>query len=283
MKFSESASTGLSGLDEIIQPLRLGDNVVWQVDDIKSYRHYVKPFVLNALREKRKLIYIRFANHPPLVSDKEAKVYELDASLGFESFSKAVHEIIAREGIGAFYVFDCLSDLLSDWATDLMIGNFFMVTCPYLFRLETVAYFALYRSHHSFKTIARIRETTQLLLDVFDFERNYYIQPLKVWNRYSPTMFLPHIEEKDKFVPISSSVDAARLLSYISRKGAESVERNLDYWDRLFLEAQELAKKGGAQVEKQKMLERLNKIMLGREARMLSLIKNYLSLEDLLE
>ena len=266
-----TVSTGLKGLDEMVQNLRLGDNVVWQVDDVKDYKHFVDPYIKQALRDKRNLVYMRFARHSPLVSqDKKVKVYKLDAESGFESFTKQVHAVIAKEGLEAFYVFDCLSDLLSIWATDLMIGNFFMVTCPYLFKLETIAYFAILRDNHSFKTIARIRETTQLLLDVYCFEKNFYVQPLKVWERYSPTMFLPHIQEKEKFVPITSSVDATKLFSYISRKGAESAERNLDYWDRMFLDAEELS------------LERLVRVMLGREARMLSLIKEHLTLEDLL-
>jgi len=278
-----SASTGIKGLDEIVQNLRLGDNVVWQVDDIDDYQHFVDPYVKRSLRENRNLVYMRFAKHPPLIPpNATVKVYKLDAESGFETFTKQVHAIIEKEGIETFYVFDCLSDLLSIWATDLMIGNFFMVTCPYLFKLETIAYFAILKDNHSFKTIARIRETTQLLLDVFDFEDNFYVQPLKVWNRYSPTMFLPHIQEKEKFVPITSSIDAARIFSYISKKGAESAERNLDFWDRLFLDAEELSRKPGEKKSKKEMLERLDRIMLGREARMLSLIKEHLTLEDLL-
>jgi hypothetical protein len=278
-----SVSTGLKGLDEIVQNLRLGDNVVWQVDSIKDYLHFVDPYVKRALKDGRNLIYIRFAKHPPLVSlNKKVKVYKLDAESGFETFTKQVHAVIAKEGLEAFYVFDCLSDLLSIWATDLMIGNFFMVTCPYLFKLETIAYFAILRAGHSFKTVARIRETTQLLLDVYNSDKNFYVQPLKVWERYSPTMFLPHIEEKEKFIPITSSMDATKLFSYISQKGAESAQRNLDYWDRLFLDAEELSKKSGERKSKQDMLGRLDGIMLGREARMLSLIKKHLTLEDLL-
>ncbi|MFH1684354.1 MAG: PEP/pyruvate-binding domain-containing protein [Candidatus Margulisiibacteriota bacterium] len=278
-----TVSTGLKGLDEIVQNLRLGDNVVWQVDDVSDYRHFVDPYVEKSLKDKRNLVYIRFARHEPLIKDnKWVKVYHVDANSGFETFTKEVHEIIAKEGLGAFYVFDCLSDLLSAWATDLMIGNFFMVTCPYLFKLDTIAYFSILRDQHSFKTIARIRETTQLLLDVYDFEDEFYVQPLKVWKRYSPTMFLPHVEEKDKFVPITSSVDATKLFSYISQKGAETAERNLDYWDRLFLDAEELSRKPGEKHNKKEMLECLDKFMLGREARMLSLIKEYLTLEDLL-
>jgi hypothetical protein len=265
-------TTGIKGLDEIVQNLRLGDNVVWQVESIKSYLHFVEPYVRQALNDGKNLVYIRFAQHLPLIDKKlKVKTYEVDASSGFESFSKQIHEIIAREGIGAYYVFDCLSDLLSAWATDLMIGNFFMVTCPYLFKLDTIAFFAIYRDSHSFKTIARIRETTQLLLDVYDFEGRVYVQPLKVWNRYSPTMFLPHVEEKGEFSPITSSMDATRLLSYISKSGSQSAERNLDHWDRLFLEADET------------MLDRLMRIMMGRESRMLELIKQNFSVKDLVE
>ena len=92
----------------------------------------------------------------------------------------------------SYDIFDCLSDLQAAWATDLMMGNFFQVTCPYLFELNTVAYFPILRGLHSFDAIARIQETTQLLLDVYSDANSLYINPLKVWNRYSPNMFLPH-------------------------------------------------------------------------------------------
>ncbi|MFA4857925.1 MAG: PEP/pyruvate-binding domain-containing protein [Candidatus Margulisiibacteriota bacterium] len=283
MSLPHPASTGLPGLDKIIHNLRFGDNVVWQVDGIESYRNFVSPFVENAGREGRKLIYVRFAKHPPLlVAGPGIKIYPIDADAGFESFSKRIHDMITLEGEGAYYVFDCLSDLLSSWATDLMIGNFFVVTCPYLFRLDTVAYFAIFRGNHSFKTIARIRETTQLLLDVYDFEGSYYVHPLKVWERHSPTMFLPHRQIGGEFLPLLSSADASRLFAYLSLEGDRNAERNLDYWDRLFWEARQLADDGTAAGPVSDMLEHLSRILLSREERMLKLIKNNFSLEDLL-
>ncbi|MDI6732286.1 MAG: hypothetical protein QME05_06985 [Candidatus Margulisbacteria bacterium] len=277
----EMVSTGLAGLDEILQSLRLGDNVVWQVKNIGEYIHFVGPFIEQAKRDKRKIIYIRFAQHAPLLQpDPQIKQYQLDALSGFESFTKNIHDIIAQEGKESFYVFDCLSDLLSAWATDLMIGNFFMVTCPYLFELDTVAYFALLRDSHSYKTVARIRETTQLLLDVYKYESRFYVHPIKVWNRYSPLMFLPHLEADDKYLPVTSSADAVLLLSYISQKSAES-SRNLDYWDRLFLEAKEILTDGSLD-QKGKMLDLICKTMLGREQRILSLVEKHFTLEDLI-
>ena len=277
-------TTGVKGLDKVTTGLRLGDNVVWQIDAVQHYAEFVAPFVQKAIEEKRKLVYIRFANHEPLLkADKNIKVYELDPHIGFEPFSAEVHSIARKEGEGVFYVFDCLSDLLSAWANDLMIGNFFKITCPYLFELNTIAYFALLRSRHSFKTVARIRDTTQLLIDVYHSHGDCYIHLLKVWNRYTPTMFLPHVRQKDKFVPIANSADTAKVFSEIFKKGAKSAKRNLDYWDQLFLQAEELAssKKSSGETRAQ-MMDHLCRLLLARDEKMLDLTKKHLTLEDIL-
>jgi len=276
-------STGFKGLDKVITGLKIGDNVVWQIDDIKNYQDFLGPFVKKALGDRRKVIYIRFANHRPLLeAEKGILVYKLDAYEGFESFSTRLNGIIKEHGEGAYYVFDCLSDLLSAWANDLMIGNFFKIMCPYLYELNTVAYFSILRNRHSFKTVARIREITQLLIDVYEYEGRYYVHPLKVWNRYSPTMFLPHLMSKDRFIPIANSVDTARLFSSMLKKGAKSTRRNLDYWDRLFMKAEDLASKPGSEEEKRGMIEQLCKIMIAREDKLLSLAEDNFSLEDLI-
>ncbi|MDI6756140.1 MAG: PEP/pyruvate-binding domain-containing protein, partial [Thermodesulfobacteriota bacterium] len=232
----------------------------------------------------KKVIYLRFAHHQPLLENPDKVItHRLDAHSGFEAFSTQVHNIITQEGRGAYYVFDCLSDLLSAWSTDLMIGNFFRITCPYLFQMDTVAHFAILRNAHSFKTVARIRETTQVLIDVPNVEGNVFIHPLKMTNRYSPTMFHPHKKEGERFIPVTSSLDATRLLSHMSQKRAESMTRNLDYWDRLFLHAAEMVENKSSPEEKKKMVDQLCQIMIGRERRILALAQEIFSLEDLLD
>ncbi|OPY14610.1 MAG: phosphoenolpyruvate synthase [Syntrophus sp. PtaB.Bin138] len=281
-KIPARVSTGLEGLDKVIDGLRIGDNVVWQVDSISDYRSFVKPFVQHALSENRKVVYLRFAQHEPLLEEnRRITRYHLDAQSGFESFSSEVYNIATREGDGVFYVFDSLSDLLSAWATDLMIGNFFRITCPYLYQLDTVAYFALLRDNHSYKTVARIRETTQVLLDVYNVEDRIYVHPLKVMGRHLPTMFLPHLKSGNRFSPVSSSVDTGQLVRYFSGKGLESAKRNLDYWDRLFLHVRDLLQGEMDDEEKGKILDHLCEIMIGREERIHELARNYLTLEDL--
>ena len=277
------ASTGLKGLDKTLCDLKKGDNVVWQVDSIEDYSHFVEPYIKKALENKRNIVYMRFARHSPLIENQpDVTVYQLDAKGGFESFSTQVHAIISHEGTGAYYVFDCLSDLLSAWATDLMVGNFFMVTCPYLFELDTIAYFAILRNYHSYQTVARIRETTQLLLDAYNFDGNFYVHPLKVWKRYSPTMFLPHSQRGEEFAPIISSVDVSKLLSHISQKSPNGSARFLDHWDRLFMKADNLMKAPQDSKEAKELVRKLCRIMVGREKRISQLAQDSFSLEDLI-
>lgn len=163
--------SGHPQLDEILDYIRLGDNVVWQVSSIDEFRIFAEPFARQAVRDGRNVVYIRFAQHAPVLEDtSDIQVCNFNPDTGFEAFTVAIHEKITQEGRDAFYIFDCLSELQSVWYTDLMMGNFFRVTCPYLFDLDTVAYFPLLRGRHSYDAVARIRDTTQLLLDVYSGE-----------------------------------------------------------------------------------------------------------------
>ena len=64
-------STGLSELDKILQGVWPGDNIVWQVDSVKDYIPFVQPFCRDANKQGSKLIYFRFAQHPPAVPKME--------------------------------------------------------------------------------------------------------------------------------------------------------------------------------------------------------------------
>ncbi len=283
MKALEKISTGLTSLDEACNGLRLGDNVVWQVDEIEDYKFFAVLYAEKALVNNKRLIYIRFAAHEPILNPGQySVVYTLDAYSGFESFSASLHTIIKDEGEEVYYVFDCLSDLQSAWVNDLMIGNFFLITCPYLFELNTVAYFSILHNSISFDTIALIRETTQLLLDIYNSDGSLYVHPLKVWNRYSPTMFFPHLLNDNELKPITNSVDAARLITHIQKKGSESTLRKLDYWDRIILKLEALVETPGETDEVKSIHRQLSKTLISRDERILKLAEKVLTLEDFL-
>ena len=274
---ADRVSTGNRGMDDVIDMLRMGDNVVWQVDAVSDYCRVVAQYLEQAKKDGREIHYMRFGAHEPVIQETEGvQVHRIHAELGFEHFAMKVHHIIKEIGVDAFYIFDCLTDLVKYWYSDLMIGNFFRVTCPYLYELNTVAYFALIRDSHTEHTISRIRDTTQVLLDLYNVGGNYYLHPLKVWQRKSETMFLPHLISGDTAKTITSSSETAALFSHFS------LDRNrTDYWDVVFQEAS--MKLSGSVEEQNTAKELLLRLLIGEDNPIVGLCREYLSLRDLLD
>jgi pyruvate, water dikinase len=283
---ARATGAGLAALERVLGGLRPGDNVVWQVDAVQDYPAFVGPFVEAALASGKRLVYFRFARHEPLVAaGRGAEIHRLDPGVGFESFTASIHRTVAEAGRGAWYVFDCLSDLAADWYSDLMLGNFFRVTCPYLFDLDTVTYFALLRDRHSHEAVSTIRETTQLLLDVFRHEGELYVHPLKVDGRHSPTMYLPHVWSGGTFRPLTESSVLSDVLVGISERRADNAPR-LDPWERRFQEAREAlgAIRSGARPARdaEEIFGALLGMMVTRDERLAELARAGLDLADLL-
>ncbi|MBN1653270.1 MAG: pyruvate, phosphate dikinase [Deltaproteobacteria bacterium] len=281
-------STGLPELDQIIGGVLAGDNIVWQVEEIENFYPFVTPYYQKALERGKTLVYFRFAGHPPLIpSDERVRVYELHPGDGFEVFLSQVHDVIERSGRGAYYVFDCLSDLVADWYSDQMLANFFMLTCPYLYDLETVTYFPLIANSHSFYATSPITETTQIFISVYHNRGNYYLRPMKALHRYSATMYMLHVWKDSRFKPVSQSVVISEILAAAPRPQLQSGGVHLDLWNRTFAEAKlayQKSQKGltsdGAIAE---YFYRLLRMAISRDRRMLELCEKYLTLGDILE
>ena len=279
-------TTGLSGLDEVLKGVMPGDNIVWQVETIADYKALVVPYVEAARRTRRRLIYFRFASHEQLISsDIGAEIHHPNPDLGFESFVTQVHSVIEEAGKGAIYVFDCLSELAAKWQSDQSLGNFFVLTCPRLYDLETVTYFALYRNYHATYGLAPITATTQFLLDVFRHEERLYIRPIKVQYRSTSAMNTIHVWEGDKFKPITNSAIIAEILTAARWPGLRASGR-LGFWNRIFAQAQKAHEsyRAGhcpAEIEQQEF-DRLSRMVLSRDETILKLATKYLKLEDIL-
>ncbi len=275
----ERVLSGIPEMDAALDNIRLGDNVVWQVTNLEEFRLFVDPYVEQAIRDGRNLIYIRFASHAPLVAQRPGvKIVHVELSHRFENFTVEIHNLIEQEGRDAFYVFDCLSELQTAWSTDLMMGNFFRVTCPFLFKLDTVAFFPLIRGRHSFKAIAKIRDTTQLLLDVYSDAAQMYVRPLKVWNRYSETMFLAHEYDPSTgaFRVLRDGVRVSRFYQLMNDQ-ATATDQNTDAWDRFFSFAEQMYRQG---MDVSDACNRMCDIMMTRDSRMRDLIKANFTPED---
>ncbi len=278
--------TGIPALDDVLQGLRPGDNVVWQVEDLDDYPPLVVPFVARARAEGRRIVYFRFARHEPLLDEASgAEIHRISPALGFESFTDAIHRVIEEAGPGAFHVFDCLSDLAADWYSDLMLGNFFMVTCPYLYELDTVTYFALLSGHHAAEAVDAVRSTTQILVDVFRRRRTVYLHPLKVDGRHSPTMYLPHVREGGGLRPLTESAELSEALVDVADRRLDAVEQP-DVWDRRVDAARAIrdaVRAGrGRPEEERAAFESLMRMMFTRDERFAEMAGRHLTLDDLL-
>jgi pyruvate,water dikinase len=280
-------STGMRGLDRILGGVLAGDNIVWQVESIDDFLPLVEPYCRYATTQGRRLIYFRFAKHPPLVGEESgAEIHELHPDEGFETFLFTIHRIIGEAGLGAYYLFDCLSDLVADWYSDQMLANFFMLTCPYLFDLETVTYFPILRGRHSSYATAPITDTTQLFLDVYRHRGGRYVRPIKVQHRFSATMYMLHAWKDAEFTPVTESALIAEILSAVPRPELESGGAHLDIWSRTFEEAEELRDEivEGLidSAGPPECVDRLLRMAISRDERILALCRHYMSLDDLL-
>jgi len=285
MESNKPLTTGISGLDSMLKGVIAGDNIVWQVDAIEDYSAFVKPFCEETVRQERRLVYFRFARHAPLVRESPGvEIHRLDTRDGFENFIARIHAVIEKAGRGAFYVFDCLSELAVDWYSDQMLGNFFMLTCPYLYDMETVAYFALFRNYHSAHAIGPITETTQLFLDVYRHDNDMYVHPVKVQYRYSPTMHMLHVRDGDDFAPVTSSAISAEILTKVPWTHLDYAEWH-GSWEKKFLDADAMVRdprRRRDSPEEAVLLRQIAGMIISRDDRMLELICRHLTIEDVL-
>ncbi len=279
----DRVKSGIPEMDTAIDNIRLGDNVVFRVTRLADFKLFMEPYINQAILDKRRIIYFRFASHEPLLEKtKEVEMIKIPLSHRFETFTVDIHNIIAREGKDVFYVFDCLSELQAAWATDLMMGNFFRVTCPFLFILDTVAFFPIIRGKHSMQAINKIVDTTQLFFDVYSDSKSTYVRPVKVWKRSSETMFLPHTYEPETgyFRPILDGVKSSRFYQALGMAQRSADEQYSDSWDRFFNLAK-ARKESGIDISEE--CSRMCNIMMTRDARMREMVKKHFTAEDYFE
>jgi hypothetical protein len=200
-------STGIPSLDGIIERVMLGDNIVWLVSSSEQYDYFASRFVEHCMRNGLELTYVHFDDRVDYSAHPRARgieVVEVDVMRGPLALAEGLGERIGARSPGAHYLFDNLSILAQEWGDDDAFVDFFRETCPLLFEMEAVACFALLKGKQSNNAVAKIRDTTQILLDVYEEGGLILLQPIKVWDRYSDTMFHPHVLSGGQFIPVET-------------------------------------------------------------------------------
>ena len=283
MALFDRVDSGFPELDEALDYFRIGDNVVCRLSELDDFRLFAEAFAKQGVKDGRNVVYVRFAEHAPLLEEMEGvTLTEIPPSKRFERFTVTLHELIVSMPEETYYIFDCLSDLQTAWSTDLLISNFFTIIGQLTTEKHAIAYFPIMRAMHSYECMASIREKTQVFLDVFSDEKYVFIRPLKVWQRDTPTMFLPHVYDKaDRTLePVLSGVVASRFYKLMNSNLNDTNESNLDFWDRFFQQNELLYRNG---IDISEATARMCRIMITRDEHIRKMVLENFIPEDYFE
>ncbi|MDR1816028.1 MAG: PEP/pyruvate-binding domain-containing protein [Clostridiales Family XIII bacterium] len=304
----KKAFSGFDGLDKALDYIRYGDNVVWQVTAHEEYAYFVRPFLQRAIADGKNVVYFRFGKERSLTDDPESgfsildvrtgapqeslwitfenaanlTIYDVDPSGGFEQTVMRIADIIEDEGAETHYVFDSLTDLQSAWIADFMVTNFFVVTAPEIAKTNSVAYFAFQRNSHSTETLSRIRETASVLVDVVHTEKRMYVHPAKVSERYLPTIFLPHLVDIDApelIKPLTNGIELSEYFALVGKSGNLDSSRNLDNWERFFMEERREAR---CEEDSEAQMRALCRLVFTPDEHILDIAARNITLDDIL-
>ena len=285
-------------MDRALRGLLPGDNIVWRIESTDDYEPFIEPYRRSAVERGRGPIYFRFGRHAPLLPENSGvEIHRVDPHAGFESFISDIHGVIQKSGRGTWFVFDCLSDLAVAWRSDTMLGNFFVLTCPYLYDVDAIAYFGLKRDYHSNDAIAPIISTTQVFLDIYRHDKRLYVHPVKVQQRHSDSMYMLHAWTQDDFLPVRDSGTTAEILNTTKCFQKESGSGAQGIWHRTFRETEEAVRLGfssepqdrqadkqqAAADRKEEMLRQLLETAVTRDREMFEVWLQYLSIEEVLD
>jgi len=190
-----------------------------------------------------------------------------------------------------------------------------MLTCPYLFDYDTIAYFMLSKKRHTPFALDAIQRTAQVVLDLYRGKDAYYLLPVKVEGRYSESMYMLHkcsfsgveSETPDEgredcpaptpnwkgnsvsqyiLTPVSKSVIVSEILSSVSHPWIDCNIGWRDTWTEVLIQAQKthklIQKTGVVPDSVEKLKKQLIRMMVTREQRLAELCEHYFDLANLI-
>ncbi|GAB6090005.1 PEP/pyruvate-binding domain-containing protein [Spirochaeta dissipatitropha] len=287
-------SSGIKAIDDICCLLKIGDNVVWRTSDHMLYSDVSHSVLSTGRKLDWPLRYFRFANHEALFPDSspdfnDIKIIKPEPEKGFEHFISSIHNEINATGTGGIYIFDSLSDLQEMYFSDRMIGCFFELTCPYLRRMETIAYFRLDPAAHSRHAVDPIRKTTQVWLDAYSLPDSRYISPLKTREDPEGNRQLLYKWEERAAMEITESQIESSVRQQASWTAMPATSaRQIDMWDTALMRFDDLqqvqeTRDGNTDIhrEKQRLQNIAERMLLSHDSRILELIQSYFQPADL--
>lgn len=216
-------SSGLEGLDQMLNGLFIGDNVVWHDDAGSLASEFCINFIRESIAQNKSIVYVSFDRSPKNLIDKlgplaknnqltildcftngkgdKAQIfnrfYEKDGAQWPYQVIKVTQPEIPQAVSDAVYgvhkmlsgdvrfVFESLTGMADLWEGEEHILKFYSHACPQLYELDTIAYWILEKGAHSDKLKAHINQIAQVAIDLSIEQGKTKINILKAENRSS--------------------------------------------------------------------------------------------------
>ena len=214
-------STGLAGLDQRLDGLFIGDNVIWYDEAGSLAFPFSLNFIQESQRQRKPLIYVLLDRSPktlvgelgPLAEDSQliildcfthgkgdgsavfSKFYEKDGAqwphrvikvnepMLPEKVSEAIYGIHQELSGDVRFVFESLTGMQDLWDGEDSILKFYSHSCPRLYELETIAYWIVEKGAHSNRLKAHINQIAQVAIDLAIKRGKSALTILKAHNR----------------------------------------------------------------------------------------------------
>ena len=197
-------SSGVSGLDQLLGGLYIGDNVIWYDDAGSLASVFCVNFIKESQKQKKPIIYVSFDRSPKNLIEKLGdlaenqqltildcftngkgnnaevfnKFYEKDGAQWPyqvikvtepwkpESVAEAIYGLHKTLTGDVRLVIESLTGMQDLWEGEEHILKFYSRSCPKLYELDTIAYWIIEKGAHSNKLKAHINQIAQVAIDL---------------------------------------------------------------------------------------------------------------------
>lgn len=221
-------STGVGHLDDLIDGLLIGDNVLWYDDAGSLAGAFSLNFIRASQEQKKPLIYVSFDRSPKNLLEMLGGLADNDDFIildcfthgkgdGSEVFNRFYenrrehlhrfikvkkpwipnHVIKAIESIhktlsgDVHFVFESLTGMQDLWGGEEHLIKFYTHSCPRLYELNTIAYWVIEKGAHSNRLKAHINQIAQVAIDLTIKRGKSEITVLKAEKRPSENLNKP--------------------------------------------------------------------------------------------
>lgn len=166
----DELTSGTDALDQLIEGVRVGDNLVLQGTEEVPLAAFGERFLDSVSRAGGKVVHVVVGDRSPAATTRHDGGVTVtwprgdDAMTPEQAFEQLEH-LDAEAGRGAAFLFDSLTAVMELWGEDAAL-DLFLRACPRLYRRESLAMWMVDPSRHRPGFLSRLQQITQVVIDI---------------------------------------------------------------------------------------------------------------------